>query len=461
MSAELFAVGVNHKSAPVELRERLAVADEQHSSLLRALREHGGLHEAMIVSTCNRVEIYGVAPGAEVASGVLEVLASLRSLDPRLVHDHCFARDSGDAARHIFRVASSLESLVIGEPQILGQVKGALTRAREVGTVGPVLDRCMSLAFKCAKRVRSETEIARGGASVPSVAVDLARSIFGELDGCSVMVVGAGEMAEQAALHLQAAGVSELVVVNRSAERGQALADKVEGRYEPWDRLVNQLGRADIVVASTAARQAIIDRSLLKPVMKSRRHRPLFLVDIAVPRDIDGDVTRLEDVFLYNVDDLQGIVNDNLRSRRGEADKADALVDHEVGAFCAWLRSRAIGPLMGRLQAHGRGLAQAEVERVLPKLGELGPSQRKAVEQLGRQIVQKLLHKPMANLRRASSEGLAGFDGATLAEALEVLFELGPTPMKDDGAKDDGAKGDGSMSESATGPDGAKARRSA
>ncbi len=426
MTAELFAVGVNHKYAPVELRERLAVDDEEHAELLRALREHAGLHEAMVISTCNRVEIYGVAPGAGVARGVLEVLASLRALDARLLHEHSFTRADADAARHIFRVASSLESLVVGEPQILGQVKSSLARARESGAVGPVLDRCMSLAFKCAKRVRSETEIARGGASVPSVAVDLARSIFGELAGCSVAVMGAGEMAEQAALHLQAAGAAEIVVVNRSAERGQALAAKVQGRHEPWDQLEPQLQRVDIVVASTAAREPVIDRRRLKPVMRSRRHRPLFLVDIAVPRDVDADVVRLEGVFLYNVDDLQSIVNDNLRSRRGEADKADALVDEEVAGFGRWLRSRAIGPLMGQLQAHGRELAQAEVSRVLPKLGELTPAQQQAVEQLGRQIVQKLLHKPMANLRKASSEGVGGFDGGTLAEALEVLFELRP-----------------------------------
>ena len=424
MSSELFAVGLNHKHAPVELRERLAVDDDQHVGLLRALREHAGLREAMIVSTCNRVEIYGVAPGADVTGGVLEVLASLRSLDPRLLHDHCFTRTQADAARHIFRVASSLESLVVGEPQILGQVKGALGRAREGGAVGPVLDRCLSLAFKCAKRVRTETEIARGGASVPSVAVDLARSIFGDLTGTSVAVLGAGEMAEQAALHLQAAGAAEIVVVNRSRERGEGLAAKVQGRYEPWDRLEPQLRRVDIVVASTAAHDPVLDRARLKPVMRSRRHRPLFLVDIAVPRDVDADVTRLPDVFLYNVDDLQGIVNDNLRSRRGEADKADALVEEEVTAFADWLRSRAIGPLMGKLQAHGRAVAEAELARVLPKLGELSPAQQQAVEQLGRQLVQKLLHKPMANLRKASSDGVGGFDGVTLAEALAVLFEL-------------------------------------
>ncbi|MCH9684493.1 MAG: glutamyl-tRNA reductase [Deltaproteobacteria bacterium] len=425
MSAELFAVGVNHKNAPVQLRERLAVSEDQHGALLRALREHAGLHEAMIVSTCNRVEIYGVAPAAEVGEVVIDVFASLCTLDAAELREHSFHRSTADAVRHIFRVASSLESLVVGEPQILGQVKSSFGRARESGAVGPVLDRCLSLAFKCAKRVRTETEIARGGASVPSVAVDLARSIFGELAGCAVLVIGAGEMAEQAALHMQAAGAAEIVVLNRSAPRGEALAAKVDGRYEPWDRLVQQLSRADIAVASTAAPQAIIDRKLLKPVMKSRRHRPLFLVDIAVPRDIDTNVTRLEDVFLYNVDDLQGIVNDNLRSRRGEADKADALVDEEVASFSSWLRSRAIGPLMGQLQTHGRDVAAAEVARLMPKLGELSSQQQQQVQHLARQVVQKLLHKPMVNLRKASSEGISGFDGATLAEALQVLFELG------------------------------------
>lgn len=446
MSTELFAVGLNHKSAPVDLRERLAVDGEQHVALVRALREHARLHEAMIVSTCNRVEIYGVAPRTELSRGALEVLASLRSIDPTLVRDHGFCRVETDAARHIFRVASSLESLVVGEPQILGQVKDALARAREGGAVGPVLDRCLSLAFRCAKRVRTETEIARGGASVPSVAVDLARSIFGELSGTSVAVLGAGEMAEQAALHLQAAGAAEIVVVNRSRERGEGLAAKVDGRFEPWERLEAELRRVDIVVASTAAHEPIIDRKRLKPVMRSRRHRPLFLVDIAVPRDVDTDVTRLDDVFLYNVDDLQGIVNDNLRSRRGEADKADALVEEEVTAFGGWLRSRAIGPLMGQLQAHGRAVAEAELARMLPKLGELSPAHQQVVEQLGRQIVQKLLHKPMANLRRATTEGVGGFSGVTLAEALAVLFEL---PGSEAGAGAEASEGRGGEGEAA------------
>ena len=296
MSTELFAVGVNHKHAPVELRERLAVGDDEHGALLRALREHAGLSEAMIVSTCNRVEIYGVAPTPDAAWAVLDVLASLRALEPALVREHGFLRGHADAARHVFRVASSLESLVVGEPQILGQVKGALGRARESGMVGPVLDRCMSLAFKCAKRVRSETDIARGGASVPSVAVDLARSIFGELTGCAVAVLGAGEMAEQAALHLQAAGAAEIVVVNRSAERGQALAAKVQGRYEP-------------VLAHRQALQAAIQSAEVRVQLKNAKATGKDVLlgdqmgDIArdkntIPEAPNNDYTKVRDDIL-------------------------------------------------------------------------------------------------------------------------------------------------------------------
>jgi len=304
-------------------------------------------------------------------------------------------------------------------------VKDAFERARENGVVGPVLDRCLSLAFKSAKRVRSETEIARGAANVSSVAVELARSIFGELAGCVALVVGAGEMAEQSAVHLAADGVSEIVVVNRNADRGRALAERVHGYYEPWERLGAQLGRADIVVTSTGATQPVVDRALLKPAVKARRGRPLFFVDIAVPRDVDPSVTKLANVFLYNVDDLQQIVHDNLRTRRDEADRAAALVDEEVAAFLGWMRTRAIGPLIGELQAFGREIADAEVRRVIGKLGPLTPEQQQQIEQLGRAIMQKILHRPMANVRRAGAESASGLDAAALAEALSALFEIG------------------------------------
>lgn len=423
--SDLLALGISHKSAPVELRERLAVASEDKARLLRALRDEAGLREVMVVSTCNRVEVYGVAGDVTTAArGALGVLSEIQGVDASAVQEHLMTHAAADAARHIFRVAASLESLVVGEPQILGQVKEAYGEAKDEGYVGPVLDRCLSLAFKSAKRARSETEIARGGASVPSVAVDLATSIFGDLRDSSVLVVGAGEMAEQAAVHLRAAGVPQMVVVNRSEERGRALAGKIEGHYEPWERLPAELGRADVVVTSTGSKLPIIDRAMLKPVIKARRQRPLFLVDIAVPRDVDPDVARLDHIFAYNVDDLQGIVHDNLRSRQGEATRAGVLVDAEVQGFTTWMRSRGVGPLIGRLQSQAMSIAETEVERTLAKLPALDDKQREAVARLGRSVVQKLLHKPMSNVRRAAAEPVAGFDAAGLADALSALFEL-------------------------------------
>ena len=231
-------------------------------------------------------------------------------------------------------------------------------------------------------------------------------------------------MAEQAAVHLRAAGVPEIAVVNRSEERGRALAERVQGHYEPWERLAAQLTRADVVVSSTGSRMPIIDREQLKPVLRARRQRPLFFVDIAVPRDIEPSVGRMDHVFLYNVDDLQGIVHDNLRSRHGEAQRAGALVDEEVQAFLAWMRSRSIGPLIGELQAHGRTIVDAEVERALAKLPDLDEHEREVVQKLGRSIMQKLLHQPMSNVRRAAADPIDGFDGPVLAEALAALFAL-------------------------------------
>lgn len=422
---DLVALGINHNGAAVDLRERLAVSDDERSALLEELERTAHLREAMVVSTCNRVEIYGVADDPKSSgTAALEVLARCKQVSTDEVRQAAFVRESFDAARHIFRVASSLESIVIGEPQILGQVKAGYQHAKDHGRVGPVLDRCLSLAFKGAKRVRTETEIARGGASVPSVAVDLATSIFGELSDSAVLVVGAGEMAQAAAVHLRAAGVSEVVVVNRSVDRGQALANEVQGRFEPWDRLEAELVRADVVVSSTGSKLPIIDRAMLKPVMRKRRQRPLFLVDIAVPRDVAGDVSRVDHVFLYNVDDLQSIVHDNLRSRQGEARRAEALVDEEVDGFVQWMRSRAVGPLIGKLQGRARGIVDAEVARALSKLTELEPAQRKVVQKLGQSIAQKLLHAPMSAVRQGANGPVKGHDGADLASALSVLFAL-------------------------------------
>lgn len=419
---ELVAVGLNHKTAPVELRERLAFGAGDIAAALSALRERAGLGEVMIVSTCNRVEVYGVAPHwARAGERVLQALADTRAVPlPELVA-HTFVRGERAAASHICRVAASLESMVVGEPQILGQVKDAFELAQREGTVGGVLDRCLGTAFRAAKRVRSETEVARGAASVPSVAVDLARSIFGELTGSGALLVGAGEMASQAGVHLKAAGVAEMAVVNRSETRGRALADELSARFAPWDSLDAELRRADIVVTSTGAQRPVIDRVLLRPVMKVRRGKPIFFVDIAVPRDVEPEVARLEQVFLYNIDDLQGIVHDNMRARAAEAERAGSLVEEEVGEFVAWQRARSIGPIVQALQQHARAIAEAELGRVRGKLQGLAPDQQKAVEALANGIVQKLLHKPMTALRQAAvGEGAE----ADLAGAVQQLFGL-------------------------------------
>jgi glutamyl-tRNA reductase len=406
----------------------LAVAEDELAAVLGRLREAGGLHEVMVVSTCNRVEIYGVHSEVAVASDrLIEQFASLRSVEYAELRGHTFTRVSRDAARHIFRVAASLESLVVGEPQILGQVKNAFFRAKEIGVVGPVLDRCLSLAFKSAKRVRSETGIARGGASVPSVAVDLAASIFGDLRRCPVAIIGAGEMAEQAGIHLRAAGANDIVVVNRSPERGRDLAHEVGGRYEGWEGLEQQLVRADVVVTSTGSQRPIIDRPMLRSVMKKRRHRPVFMVDIAVPRDIDARAGDLEHVFLYNVDDLQAIVAENLRNRTDEADRAGEVVEEEVQAFVGWLHTRSVGPLIGELQKYGREVVEREIEKVLRKFPNASEAERAAIEQLGRSIAQKLLHRPMASVRQASATATGRFDGPALAEALSALYQLDST----------------------------------
>lgn len=425
---DLVAVGINHKTAPVELRETVASSGEELHELLLALQNEAGLQEAMVVSTCNRVEIYGVARGwAQAGERSLRVLAERRGVAPDALVHHGFVRGSREAAEHIFRVAASLESMVVGEPQILGQVKDAFDLARSHGTVGAVLDRCLTSAFRGAKRVRTETSIARGAASVPSVAVDLARSIFGDLSDCAALLVGAGEMSQQSGMNLRSAGISTITVVNRSAPRGEALAAELGGRYVPWEGLSEQLARADIVITSTGAPRPVIDRALLRPVMRARRGAPIFLVDIAVPRDVDPDVLKIEEVFVYNIDDLQGIVDANMRTRAAEAERAAELLIGEIDGFVGWQRSRSVGPVIQRLHAHARGVAEGELARLSGRFGEMTPSQRKAVESLAHGIVRKLLHRPVTSLRQ-SAEGEEAYAANALVEAVENLFGLVEQP---------------------------------
>jgi glutamyl-tRNA reductase len=418
----LVAVGLNHETAPVELREQVAIPREQIGENLEGLIRKASLREVMLLSTCNRVEIYAVRDPAAAPEEILHAFAEMRGINDATLREHSFVRDDGNAVRHIFRVAASLESMVVGEPQILGQVKDAYQLARDKGSVGAVLDRCLTMAFKGAKRVRTNTDIARGGASVASVSVDLARSIFGDLGDGSVLLVGAGEMAEAAAARFRAAGAKRITVVNRSEKRGRMLSDSVGGRYAGWDELERELTAADIVLSSTGATDVVIDRRLMRRVMKARRGEPMFLVDIAVPRDIDARVGDLESVFLYDVDDLRGILDQNMEGRSASAEVAGKLVDEEVIAFLRWSRTRNIAPILRDLKFHTRGIIDQEVAKTLTRMGDISPQQQQAVEALAHAITQKLLHRPMSALREAAGEG--GESGAELANAANTLFGL-------------------------------------
>lgn len=416
----LLAVGLNHTTAPVDVRERLAIPREQIGESLSGLVARASLSEVVLLSTCNRVEVYAVQPPVPQPERVVEALASLRGLPGELVRRHCFVREHDGAARHIFRVAASLESMVVGEPQILGQVKDAWQLARERQTVGPILDRCLTMAFRGAKRVRSETDVGRGGASIASVAVDLARSIFGELRGSTVALIGAGEMARQAAVHMRAAGAEQVLVVNRSRERGEELAVAVAGQYLAWEQLDEALIRADVIVTGTGASEPIIEARMMKKIMRRRRGAPIFMVDIAVPRDVDPKVGRLDSVYVYDVDDLQKILGQNLLVRGQEAEAAGAVLEQEITAFLQWQRARNLNPVIRDLRAHARSIMQHEVDRALARLGELSPEQREVVATLGHAITQKLLHRPLTALR----ESAIAAEGEDLSGALRTLFAL-------------------------------------
>lgn len=431
----LIAVGLNHTTAPLELREKLAVPAPEVPERLEDLALRAGLREVMLLSTCNRVEVYGV-PTSGQPEQIIEALAEMRGERAKQFEGHYFSRGGPQAVRHIFSVTASLESMVVGEPQILGQVKEAFRIARERGTVGSTLDRCLTMAFRGAKRVRSETELARGGASISSVAVDLARSIFGSLEGAKVALLGAGEMAQHAAMHLRAAGAGQILVVNRNPERGGALADSVAGRYLPWEQLHDALVSADIVIASTGSKEPVLEPKMMKKVMRARRGRMIFLVDIAVPRDIHPAVAKFDQVFAYDIDDLQQIVNENMAQRGAHAEAARRVIDEEIGSFLTWQRMQELAPTIGRLQEWGQAVMGSELRRHEKRLGELDEAQRQAVESLAHSIVQKMLHRPMKQLRRSvHQDGTA--TNLDLGAALRSLFELEhPTDDDDDDERD-------------------------
>jgi len=427
MGSQLFVIGLSWRTAPVALRERLAFGSDDVPTALADLLASPSIDEAVIMSTCNRVEIYGVTPRTAPASTIAAATAEARSFLAR--HHHVSGEDIAesvyekvdeDAVTHLFRVASALDSMVVGESQILGQLKDAYGTAVHCGATGAVLGRCLERAFGVAKRVRTETEIARGAANVSSVAVELAGHVFGDLGGKQVLVVGAGKMSALAARHLRRAGAAGIRVTNRSPERAEALAAEIEGEARSWDQLDSLLAEADVVISSTGAREPVLTKSLVKKAMKKRRYRPIVIVDIAVPRDVDPVVGKIDGVYLFDVDDLRRVVDSNLRERAKEASDAERIVASEVQAFHSWLRSQQVVPTIRSLREHFSSIAQQETEKVIKLLEREHTTEERerAIRRLGEVIVNKLLHLPMTALKDQDR------DVEALVKAAEALFDL-------------------------------------
>ena len=401
-------IGLNHKTAPVEVRERLAFTDEACSESLRALVDGEVIREGLIVSTCNRVEVLTEAReggGTEAASRVRSFLSESRAVPADLFGEHLYTHQGSDAVRHMFRVASSLDSMVVGEPQVLGQVRHAYSLAVNAGTAGRVLHRLMHHALHVAKRVRTETGIAASAVSVSYTAVELGRKIFGSLKGAAVLLVGAGEMAELAAQHLSAAGATRILVANRTHAAGEALARKFAGEAVDFSQLAEHLAEADIVICSTGAREYVVTPEMAEAARRRRGNRPAFLIDISVPRNVDPAVGKMDNLFVFDVDDLEAVVQSNLREREREAERARLIVESEVTEFQQVLRGLDLGPQIGALRQKFHSIAESEFARQRARLGDLTPEQEEAVRALLASTVNKISHPVIHRLRRSYDTG--------------------------------------------------------
>jgi glutamyl-tRNA reductase len=419
----LLVLGVSHHTAPIELREQLAIAPADLPAALARLTALPALGEGVLLSTCNRTEAYVTCRNLE--EGHESLVALLGGADAALqdaLRPHVYLRTDADAARHLFRVAAGLDSLVVGEPQILGQVKQAYTTAAERDCTGALLNRLFHTAFTAGKRVRRETGLSEGAVSVSYAALGLARKICGDLSRLTVLVVGAGDMAELTARHLAAQKPSALLVSSRTTLHATTLATDVGGKVVPWSELDRALAAADIVVTATGATDPILSRQRIADVMRGRSGRPLFLIDIAVPRDVEAAAGSLEQVFLYNIDDLQSIVSDNLARRGTEMLRAEAIVNEEVDAFTTWSRSRSAMPTVVALRQRFENIRQAELVRLQPRLAALPPDARARVDEITRLIVEKLLITPTEQLKSLADRDVL----AAYADALSHLFALGP-----------------------------------
>jgi len=420
---ELALIGVSHKTAPVEVRERLAFPSDKIQSALEFLLKRTQAAEAMILSTCNRVEIVAHGPDAQL---VQDFICEYHQIPADSISKHLYSYTNAEAIRHLFRVTASLDSMMVGEPQILGQVKEAYRLASDAGTIGSSLSPLLDRAFAVAKRVRAETGISQSAVSISYAAVELAKKIFGDLTGKTVMIIGASKMGELAAKHLKRNGVASVLVTNRTFERAVEIAKIFEGAAIPFEHLIDHIDRADIVISSTGAPHFVITRPLAEQVIRNRKNKPVFFIDIAVPRDVDPTVNDIDNVFVYDIDDLQQVIDANMKERMKEAGRAEEIVDHEVRAFCMRMQSREVTPTIVQLRDTVEKVRREEIERYRKRFKDMSPEQQEtalaALDQVTQSLMNKILHHPISQMKEMAGDP----EGAEFIETVRKIFNIKP-----------------------------------
>lgn len=417
----VIVVGLSHKTAPIEIREKVAFPIKEQPAALAKLLSDDHIAEAVILSTCNRTEIYAVANNPEKGKkSLVRFLCDHHSIPERKLSKHLYFYDLEKAIHHLFRVASSLDSMIVGEAQILGQVKEAYTCAFEAEATSIIFNKLFTAALRTGKRVRSETAIGESATSVSSAAVELAERVFEDLQGRTVMILGAGKMSELTAQALKTSGVASVIVSNRTYERAVELARAFKGRAVKFDEFTKHMVETDIVISSTGAPHFILKKEDMVRVMRERRHTPIFLIDIAVPRDIEPKVGDLYNVFLYDIDNLQSVVSSNLAERAKEAEIGEAIIDEEVEGFNAWISSLEVTPTITDLKAKAEAIRSTETEKILKRLSNLSDKERNEISALTKLIMAKLLHEPIVNLKEHQDEK----DKYLYVESIRRLFGL-------------------------------------
>ena len=423
----LTLVGLSHKTAPIEIREKLTFPAERQEEAVSALMSTDSIAEAVILSTCNRTEIYAVVTTeADGKEALIDFLAEGHDIDRHELIRYLYLVDGGDVVRHLFRVTASLDSMVVGEAQILGQVKEAYDYCFTYGSCSRIFNKLFRQSFEVGKRVRTETDIGESAVSISYAAVELAKKVFEDLAGTTTMILGAGKMSELTAKHLVSCGVDRVLVANRTYERAEELAERFDGEPIPYEDLFTAMREADIVISSTAATEYVIGHDDVADVTKHRSGRPLFIIDIAVPRDVHPDVNLLGNVFLYDIDDLNGVVESNLEERMREARRAEGIIEDEIREFAGWLESMEVVPTVAAIRAQAEQIRQAEMEKALRRLGGLSEKELKTIDALTASIVNKVLHGPTVRLKDEAGQK----DNYVRVEAVRHLYGLDATEEK-------------------------------